>query len=120
MRQAPAWCELRENLHRESLDKEAKKKGARAKGASKVRPRRLAWLVLRAEAVQIVGSAFRALVHFFSPAPSCSSRPLKVEHLTLWGLDEAQNNFLTQIPLPVCIWVDSEGSPAPQCWHVLS
>ena len=63
---------------------------------------------------------FGALVHFFSPAPTCSSRPWKVEHPILWGLNQAQNNFLTQIPLPVSICVDSEGSPAPQCWHTLS
>lgn len=51
------------------------------------------------------------------PDPTCSSRPQKVEHLVLRGFSKAQNNFLTQIPLPVCTWVDSEGSPAPWHWH---
>lgn len=55
---------------------------------------------------------------FLSPAPTCLSRPEKVEHLILRGFSKDQNNLLTQIPLPVCTWVDAEGSPAPQCWHM--
>lgn len=50
----------------------------------------------------------------FSPAPTCSSRPWKVEHpIPLGPLDQAQNNFLTQISLPVCICVILRGPQLP-------